>query len=160
MAASFNRVMLLGNVTRDPEIKYTPKGMAVTDLGLAINRVYTNNANEKVEEVTYVDVELWGRTAEIAGEYARKGRPVFIEGRLRIDSWEDKQSGQKRSRLKVVGEALQLLGSREGGGGGGGRPASRESDEESPEPASRPARPASPPAAQPTTQPEDDDIPF
>ena len=116
--ASLNKVMLIGNVTRDPEVKYTPKGSAVADLGLAINRSYTNQSGEKVEEVTYVDVELWGRLAEIAGEYAKKGRPIFIEGRLRIDSWEDKQSGQKRNRLKVVGEGLQLLGSRPGGQAG------------------------------------------
>ncbi len=152
--ASLNKVMLIGNVTRDPEVKYTPKGSAVADLGLAINRAYTNQAGEKVEEVTYVDVELWGRLAEIAGEYAKKGRPVFIEGRLRIDSWEDKQSGQKRSRLKVVGEGLQLLGSREGGGGRdfsegeGGAPAAR------PAPRPQASRPA------PAAEPEDDDIPF
>jgi single-strand DNA-binding protein len=107
--ASLNKVMLIGNVTRDPEVKFTPKGSAVADLGLAINRSYTNQAGEKVEEVTYVDVELWGRLAEIAGEYAKKGRPIFIEGRLRMDSWEDKQSGQKRNRLKVVGEGLNSL---------------------------------------------------
>src|SRR6478736_7623228 len=118
--ASLNKVMLIGNVTRDPEVKYTPKGSAVADVGLAINRSYTNQGGEKVEETTFVDVELWGRLAEIAGEYAKKGRPIFIEGRLRIDSWEDKQSGQKRSRLKVVAEGLQLLGSRQGGGGEGG----------------------------------------
>ena len=152
--ASLNKVMLIGNVTRDPEVKYTPKGSAVADLGLAINRSYTNQGGEKVEEVTYVDVELWGRLAEIAGEYAKKGRPIFIEGRLRIDSWEDKQSGQKRSRLKVVGEGLQLLGSgggRPGGGGGGG---SFEGDEPPAKPAQRPPR------QQPPSQAEDDDIPF
>ena len=118
--ASLNKVMLIGNVTRDPEIKYTPKGSAVADVGLAINRTYTNQGGEKVEEVTYVDVELWGRLAEIANEYAKKGRSIFVEGRLRIDSWEDKQSGQKRNRLKVVGEGMQLLGSRPGGSSGGG----------------------------------------
>ena len=116
--ASLNKVMLIGNVTRDPEVKFTPKGSAVADLGLAVNRTYTNQAGEKTEEVTYIDVELWGRLAEIAGEYAKKGRSMFIEGRLRLDSWEDKQSGQKRNRLKVVGEVLQLLGSRPGGGAG------------------------------------------
>ncbi|MCX7869764.1 MAG: single-stranded DNA-binding protein, partial [Terrimicrobiaceae bacterium] len=106
MANSLNRVYLLGNVTRDPEVKFTPKGSAVTDLGLALNRAYTNSSGEKVEEVVYVDVELWGRTAEVAGEYAKKGRQVLIEGRLRMDSWEDKSSGQKRSRLRVVGENM------------------------------------------------------
>ncbi len=145
--------MLIGNVTRDPELKYTPKGSAVADLGLAINRNYTNQSGEKVEEVTYVDVELWGRLAEIAGEYARKGRSIFIEGRLRIDSWEDKQSGQKRNRLKVVGEGLQLLGSRPGGQSGG-----TAGDPEGEAPAARPSRPAPAKPSQP--EPADDDIPF
>ena len=118
--ASFNKVILLGNLTRDPEVRYTPKGTAVTELGMAVNRVYTAENGEKREEITFVDVTFWGRTAEIAGEYLKKGRPVFIEGRLQLDTWDDKQSGQKRSKLKVVGEGLQLIGSRPGGGGGGG----------------------------------------
>ncbi len=156
--ASLNKVMLIGNVTRDPEIKYTPKGSAVADLGLAINRTYTNQGGEKVEEVTYVDVELWGRLAEIAGEYAKKGRPVFIEGRLRIDSWEDKQSGQKRSKLKVVGEGLQLLGSRTGGGtGGSGGAGGGDFEGDAPPPRSAPRPPAQRP---PQAEPGDDDIPF
>jgi single-strand DNA-binding protein len=149
--ASLNKVMLIGNVTRDPEVKFTPKGSAVADLGLAVNRTYTNQTGEKTEEVTFIDVELWGRLAEIAGEYAKKGRSVFIEGRLRLDSWEDKQSGQKRNRLKVVGEVLQLLGSRPGGGPVGG-------DEESEAPGAKPARPA--PARSASSEPADDDIPF
>lgn len=150
--ANVNKVILIGNVTRDPEVKFTPKGTAVTDLGLAINRTYTADNNEKREETTFIDVELWGRLAEIAGEYAKKGRPVYIEGRLKLDSWEDKQSGQKRSRLRVVGENLQLLGSRQGGGeeGGGGY--------ERPQ---RPApRPSAPQQRPPADAPEDDDIPF
>ena len=150
--ASLNKVMLIGNVTRDPEVKFTPKGSAVADLGLAVNRVYTNQSGEKTEEVTYVDVELWGRLDEIAGEYAKKGRPVFIEGRLRLDSWEDKQSGQKRNRLKVVAEGLQLLGSRPGGGGGS---ADYEGEGEA---AAKPPRPA--PARSAASEPADDDIPF
>lgn len=112
--ASLNKVMIIGNVTRDVEVKFTPKGTAAADLGLAVNRSYKDNAGNKVEEVTYIDVQLWGRLAEIAGEYAKKGRSVYIEGRLNLDSWEDKQSGQKRSRLRVVGESLQLLGGKEG----------------------------------------------
>jgi single-strand DNA-binding protein len=150
--ANLNKVMLIGNVTRDPEVKFTPKGSAVADLGLAVNRVYTNQSGEKTEEVTYIDVELWGRLAEIAGEYAKKGRPVFIEGRLRLDSWEDKQSGQKRNRLKVVAEGLQLLGSRPGGGAGG---ADYEGEGEA---AAKPPRPA--PARSAASEPADDDIPF
>ena len=109
--ASFNKVILLGNLTRDPEVRYTPKGSAVCDLGIAVNRVYTTDSGEKREEVTYVDVVLWARLAEIAGEYLKKGRPVFIEGRLQLDTWDDKQSGQKRSKLKVIGETMQLIGS-------------------------------------------------
>ncbi len=115
--ASVNKVILVGNCTRDPEVRYTPKGTAVTDLGLAMNRYYSSDGGEKREETTFVDVTLWGRQAEIAGEYLKKGRPVYIEGRLQMDSWEDKNSGQKRSKLKVVGEQMQLLGSRDGGGG-------------------------------------------
>jgi single-strand DNA-binding protein len=152
--ASVNKVMLIGNVTRDPEVKFTAKGSAVTDIGLAINRNYTLESGEKREEVTYIDVELWGRLAEIAGEYAKKGRPVFIEGRLRMDTWEDKASGQKRSRLKVVGENLQLLGGKSGGSGG---PSSDSESHDSPAPAARrpaPSRPA------PTSSEPDDDIPF
>lgn len=119
--ASFNRVILIGNLTRDPEVKYTPGGTAVTDIGLAINRYFTDkNSNERKEETTFVDVTLWGRQAELAGEYLAKGRPVMIEGRLQLDTWEDKQSGQKRSRLRVVGETMQFLGSGPGGGEGGG----------------------------------------
>ena len=109
--ANLNKIQLIGNVTRDPEIKYTPKGVAVTDLGLAVNRIFTQN-EERKEETTFVDVTLWGRVAEIAGEYAKKGRSIYIEGRLQLDTWEDKQSGQKRSKLRVVGESLQLLGQR------------------------------------------------
>lgn len=121
--ASYNKVMLIGNLTRDPEVRYTPKGSAVCDIGLAVNRVYTSDSGEKVEEVTFVDVVLWAKMAELAGKYLHKGRPVFIEGRLQMDSWEDKQTGQKRTRLRVVGEQMQFLGSpgdRAGGVGGAG----------------------------------------
>lgn len=127
--ASVNKVILIGNLTRDPEVRYTPKGNAVAELGLAINRFFTQDNGEKREETTFVDVTLWGRQAELAQQYLQKGRPVYIEGRLQLDSWEDKQSGQKRSKLKVVGEVMQFLGGREGGGGaegGGGGGASSE----------------------------------
>jgi len=118
--ASVNKVIIIGNCTRDPEVRYTPKGTAVTDLGLAMNRVYTSDSGERREETTFVDVTLWGRTAEVAGEYLKKGRQVYIEGRLQLDSWEDKNSGQKRSKLKVIGEQMTLIGSRSDSGGGGG----------------------------------------
>ena len=157
---NLNKVMIMGNLTRDPEVKYTPKGTAVADLALAINRVYSTDAGEKREETTYVDVELWGRQAEIAGEYLRKGRPVYIEGRLKLDTWDDKQTGQKRSKMRVVGEALQLLGSREGGGGGpegedGPRQAQRPPQRSAGAPASQAKRPADP-----DLDVEGDDIPF
>ena len=111
--------MLIGNLTRDPEVRYTPKGSAVADLALAVNRNYTAESGEKREEVTYVDIVLWAKLAELAGQYLKKGRPVFIEGRLQMDQWEDKQTGQKRSRLRVVGENMQFLDSRRDGGSQG-----------------------------------------
>lgn len=114
--ASLNRVILMGNVTRDVELRYTQGGTAVTDLGLAVNDRVKKNG-EWVDEATFVDVTLWGRTAEIAGEYLSKGSPVLIEGRLKLDTWE--QDGQKRSKLHVVGERMQMVGSRSGSGGGG-----------------------------------------
>jgi single-strand DNA-binding protein len=147
--ASFNKVILLGNLTRDPEVRYTPKGSAVCDLGLAVNRNYTLDNGEKREEVTFVDVVLWARLAEIAGEYLKKGRPVFIEGRLQMDSWDDKQTGQKRTKLRVVGETMQLLGSRPSGGGG-----DAPETERPPRAAGKPAAAAAPAA------PDDDEIPF
>jgi single-strand DNA-binding protein len=155
MASSYNKVILLGNCTRDPEVKYTPNGTAVAELGLAVNRVYTTDGGEKREEVTFVDVTMWGRQAEVAGEYLKKGRPVFIEGRLQLDSWDDKQTGQKRSKLRVVCENFQLLGSREGGGGGGGEGGSARSSSGT----SRPAKSAAPSEAA-GGEPSDDDIPF
>jgi len=120
--ASYNRVILVGNVTRDPEIRHTPSQLAVTDLGLAVNERRKNQSGEWTEETVFVDVTLWGRQAEVAGEYLSKGSPVLIEGKLRLDTWET-PDGQKRSKLKVVGERMQMLGSR--GGGGGGRSSSQ-----------------------------------
>jgi single-strand DNA-binding protein len=119
--ASFNKVILVGNLTRDPQVKYTTGGTAVAELGLAVSRQwFDKQSNTKKEETTFVDVTLWGRTAEIAGEYLAKGRPVLIEGRLQLDTWDDRETGQKRSKLKVVGENMTMLGSRGDGGGGGG----------------------------------------
>lgn len=153
--ASVNKVILIGNVTRDPEVKFTPKGSAVTDIGLAINRTYTVDNGEKREEVTFVEVTFWGRQAETIGEYVKKGRSIYVEGRLQLDTWDDKQSGQKRSKLRVVGENFQFLGNRAGGtaggddDGGGGAAAERP-----------PARTAAPRKAAPQTSEPDDDIPF
>lgn len=115
--ASFNRVVLVGNLTRDPELRYIPSGSAVSEIGLAVNdRV--KKGDQWVDETTFVDVTLWGRTAEVANEYLSKGSSVLIEGRLKLDSWE--KDGQKRSKLRVIAEKMQMLGGREGGGGGGG----------------------------------------
>ena len=159
--ANLNKVMLMGNLTRDPEVRYTPKGTAVAELGLAINRVYSAENGEKREETTFVDVTLWGRTAEIAGEYLKKGRPVFIEGRLQLDTWDDKTTGQKRSKLKVVGEAMQLMGSRGGGEGGEGPGSGGGSSGGGAQRSAPPSRPApQKPPADPYLEPEEDDIPF
>ena len=157
--ASYNKVLLLGNLTRDPEVRYTPKGSAVADLGIAVNRQYTLDTGEKREEVTFVDVTFWGRTAEVAGEYLKKGRSVFIEGRLQLDTWDDKQSGQKRSKLKVIGEMMQMLGGRPGGGGGGDEGGGEESSTRGARSSGAGARSAAPPKSG-APEPDDDEIPF
>ena len=145
--ASYNRVVLVGNLTRDVELRFTNNQTPVTDIGLAVNdRV--KRQGEWVDEATFVDITLWGRTAEIAAQYLSKGSPVLIEGRLKLDSWE--QDGQKRSKLKVVGERMTLLG---GGGNRGNAPAPHQTSNQ---PASTPAAPA-PVDAGP---PPDEDVPF
>ena len=112
---SFNSVTLVGNVTRDPELRYTPGGTAVCEVGLAVNRTWFNKAtNQKEESCVFVDCTLWAKTAETAGQYVRKGSPLLIHGRLELDQWEDKATGQKRSKLKVVGEQMQMLGGKGG----------------------------------------------
>ncbi|MFL2876926.1 MAG: single-stranded DNA-binding protein [Pontiellaceae bacterium] len=111
--ASFNRVMLMGNLTRNPELKYTPSGSAVADLGLAVNESFKNKAGETIEQTCFVDVVAWGRQAETAAEYLKKGSPVFVEGRLQFDQWESQQ-GEKRSKLRVRAERVQFLSA--GGG--------------------------------------------
>jgi single-strand DNA-binding protein len=116
--ASFNRVILMGNLTRDPELRYLQSGMAVADVTLAVNDRRKAPNGEWIEEVSFVDVTLWGRTAETAGEYLTKGSPVLIEGRLKMESWE--KDGQKRTKLKVVCDQMRLVGSRGGPGGPGG----------------------------------------
>jgi len=177
--ANLNKVMLMGNITRDPEIRYTPKGTAVTDISIAVNRTFTLDDGERREETTYVDVTFWGRQAEIIAEYMKKGRPIYAEGRLQLDQWEDKATGQSRSRLKVVGENFQFLGSREDGGGRGaprqnqapsqghGEPRAQQGGYAAPAAAAAPAG-GQPPAGQAAPQgggydrieEEDDDIPF
>ncbi len=159
---NLNKVMLMGNLTRDPETKYTPKGTAICQFGLAINRSYTLENGEKREEVTFVDCEAYARLAEIVGEYCTKGRPLFVEGRLKLDSWDDKASGQKRSKMKVVIETMQLLGGREDGGGGSATheepDAGRQRSDDLPRPARLPRLPR--PPADPNLDAAPDDIPF
>jgi single-strand DNA-binding protein len=111
--ANLNRVTLIGRLTRNPEIRFTAKGVQVGELSLAVTRTWKDEAGQRQEETTFIDCTLFGRQAEIVGQYLAKGSPIFLEGRLHLDSWEDKQTGQKRSRLKVVGEHLQFLGQRE-----------------------------------------------
>lgn len=112
--SSFNRVILMGNLTRDIELRYTPSNVAVCDIGLAVNERRKDGQGNWLDDVTFVDVTLFGRTAEVAGEYLVKGSPVLIEGRLKLETWEDKTSGQKRSKLKVLGERLQMVGAKAG----------------------------------------------
>jgi len=156
--ANLNKVMLMGNVTRDIELRYTPKGTAVADIGLAVNRVRTGDSGERIEETTFVDITLWGRTAEVAQQYSGKGKPLFVEGRLHMDSWDDKTTGQKRSELKVVADNIQLMGSPGGGGApqsqGGGQPQQQNTGGHS----QPPAQGGSP--AQGGNFEDSDDIPF
>ncbi len=151
---SYNRVILVGNLTRDPELRYIPSGTAVADVGLAVNDRRKNANGEWVEETTFVEVTLWARTAEVASEYLSKGSPVLIEGRLKLDTWETNE-GQKRSKLKVVCERMQMLGSR--GGGAGSRAPARQDSEYSQAAAPPESHDAPPP--DPSDGP-DEDIPF
>ncbi len=144
--ASFNRVILVGNLTRDVELRYTPSGTPVTDLGIAVNERVKKN-DEWVDEVNFFDVTLWSRTAQVASEYLSKGSPILIEGRLKYDSWE--QDGQKRSKVKIIGEKMQMLGGRSGSGGPAPPPRSQAAS------VSAPAE-----KAHGSVPPPDDDVPF
>lgn len=136
--ASYNRVVLMGNLTRDPELRYIPSGTAVSEIGLAVNdRVKKND--QWVDETTFVDITLWGRTAEVANEYLSKGSSILIEGRLKLDTWE--KDGQKRSKMRVVADKMQMVGGRSGGGGGGSRGGGSPQHEEAPAQASGPSMP-------------------
>ncbi len=122
--ANANIVILMGNLTRDIEMRFTPSGLAVGKMGLAVNRKFRDTkTNELREEVTFVDVTLFGKTAEVASQYLSKGRPVYVQGRLKLDQWDDKQTGQKRSKLGVVADRIEFVGGGGGGQGGGSRPA-------------------------------------
>jgi single-strand DNA-binding protein len=186
--AQLNKVFLMGNLTRDPELRRLPSGVAVTELGLALNRTFTGKDGEKREEVVFIDVTVWDRQAETCCQYLKKGRPVHIEGFLKMDTWEDKNSGEKRSKVKVQADRVQFLGGREDAGGGGGGtggddeyapPATREAAPRRAAPATPEPRgmnnggsrggyqsaPPSPATRRPPPPPvdsdgEDDDIPF
>jgi len=147
--ASFNKVILAGNLTRDPELRYTPKGTAVARIGLACNRKWKSETGELKEEVTFVDVDAFGKQAETIGQYLKKGRPILIEGRLRYDTWEDKQTKQKKSKLGVVLENFQFLDSGNRGEGA-----------EAPAPRSAPAAAPAPEGGEAEGPPEGDDVPF
>ena len=176
---NLNRVMLMGNLTRDPELRHTPNNTAVAQIGLAINRRWRNQNGEQQEETTFVDCEAWGRTAEVINQYFRKGRPIYIEGRLKLDQWEDKQGGGKRSKLKVVVESFEFLERGDGAAAGGGHNESSGGGEEyapssdtppgyqhrgaPPQRSTQPPRGrggAGGPPAQPHQPIEEDDIPF
>jgi len=159
--ASFNKVILLGNLTRDPELRFTPKGQAVARLGLAVNRSYKTDTGETKEEVTFIDIDAWGKQAELIGQYLKKGNPLFVEGRLRLDQWDDKNTGQKVSKLKVVMENFQFVG---GTRTGEGAPSGQAGGFSSSPPPPRPSRP--PASASPASEAGDgpagevDDVPF
>ena len=174
--ASFNKVILMGNLTRDPQLKYLPSQTAVVEFGLACNRRFKTQAGEDKEEVTFVDCTAFGRTGEVINQYFTKGKPIFIEGRLKYDQWEDKQGGGKRSKITIVVENFQFVGGREGQGGGGGAPdaGGNEYDQRPARPmaargapagagpnrgAPRPAPQQEPPFSE-DQQFKDDDIPF
>ena len=147
MAGSYNKVLLMGNPTRDPEVRHTSGDRAVANFGLAVNRRYKTASGEKREEVTFVDCEAWGYTGENIGKFFAKGRPIFIEGRLKLDTWEDRKDGSKRSKLKVVVENFQFVDSKKDGGGSGGDGEGRGGYERAP-------------AAQAVESFGNDDIPF
>ena len=155
--ANFNKVILAGNLTRDPEMRYTPKGTAVARIGLAVNRTWKSETGETKEEVTFVDVEAFGRQAEVIAQYMKKGRPFLVEGRLKLDQWEDKNTHQKQSKLKVVLESFSFIDSNRGGDS----PVPSEPPRPRPAAAAAPAPAAAPEPAEPDGPPaEEDDVPF
>ena len=163
--ASVNKVILVGNCGRDPEIRYLPSGQAVANVSVATSsRRKDRTSGEMIEDTQWHRVTFYDRLAEIAGEYVKKGRPVYVEGRLKLETWDDKQTGQKRSKMRVVCEVMQMLGGRDGASGGapsessygaeyedGGRPLQR--------PPSRPSARAQAPS-DPDLDPTGDEIPF
>ncbi len=153
--ANFNKVIVAGNMTRDPEVRYTPNRKAIAKFALAVNRNWTTETGEKKEEVTFIDIDAFGRQAEVISQYMKKGRPLLVEGRLKLDQWDDKQTGQKRSRLGVVLESFSFL---DGGRADGGAPSP--SGAPAPARAARPAASSSPQADADAPPPSEDDVPF
>lgn len=173
MSSSVNRVFLLGNLTRDPEITYTPKGTAIAAFGMAMNRQWTNDKGEKLEEVTFCDITFFGRLAEVIGEYVKKGHKLHVEGRLQLDQWDDKQTGKKRQALRIIGENMTLLNNEKRATSEDRSDHSRKAppprgDVDEPETAptthTPPPRTTPPPARRPPADPDldaaEDDIPF
>jgi single-strand DNA-binding protein len=151
--ANFNKVYLMGNLTRDPEVRVTPKGTSICQFGLAISRSWKDESGQTREEATFVDIEAWGKPGEIISKYCTKGRPLFVEGRLKFDQWEDKTSGQKRSKLKVVLENFQFIGGRADGAPAAGGAEGADAD--------TPAAPRSGGRAPvPPKEDVDEDVPF
>ena len=157
--ANLNRVIIIGNLTRDVEIRQLPSGSSVANLGVAINESFMNKAGERKESTTFVDIEVWGSQADTCSKYLSKGRQVLVEGRLKLDQWE--HEGQKRSKLKVIGERMQMLGTRGGGGGGGGGARPPQQQQQPDSQYSQPAPADDGFSAAPTEQQSGgDDIPF
>ena len=152
---SFNRVILAGNLTRDPELRYTPKGSAVVKITLAVNRVWKDESGESKEEVSFIDVEAWNRPAEVIAQYMRKGRPLLVEGRLKQDTWEDKNTHQKQSKLKVVLDGFTFIDSNRPEAGSAGTDAPRKAP-----PAAAAAKAPEPSEIEPASPEEGDDVPF
>jgi single-strand DNA-binding protein len=155
--ASFNRVILAGNLTRDPELRYTPQGRAIARIGLAVNRTWTTESGEKKEEVSFIDVDAYGRQAEVLGQFMKKGKPLLLEGRLKLDTWEDKNTHQKQSKLKVVLESFTFIDSR-GADAGAGRPAAAAAA--APAAGAAATTNSAPPTDPDAPAPEEDDVPF
>jgi single-strand DNA-binding protein len=154
--AYLNKVFLIGNLTRDPELRVTPKGTSICQFGIAVNRQFKDESGATRDETTFVDIEAWGKQGELVAKYLSKGSPAMVEGRLKLDQWEDKTSGQKRSKIKVVLDNVQFLSSRGAGGGGAAHGGSEEG-----EPPAGPTPPAGgKPAAPAAKEHLDEDVPF
>jgi len=156
--ANFNKVYLMGNLTRDPEMRVTPKGTAICQFGLAISRSWKDESGQTREETAFVDIEAWGKQGEVISKYCVKGRPLFVEGRLKFDQWEDKTSGQKRSKLKVVLENFQFIGGRGDGAPGGSAAGAGAESGDAPAGDAAPRGPARGPG--PSKETVDEDVPF